>query len=130
MRVIQFHPSLSYEDFVRGWRPDGNGQLKLIDGVFLQAISAARAESDLPFVVIVEEINRGNPAQTFGEMLTLLEHDKRREEEAIELAYQSQAGRTRVHSRQPLCHRYDEHRRPIPRARRLGSATAVSHSSL
>ena len=92
MRVIQFHPSLSYEDFVRGWRPDGNGQLKLIDGVFLEAIGAARAEPDLPFVVIVEEINRGNPAQTFGEMLTLLEKDKRREEEAIELAYQSQAG--------------------------------------
>ena len=92
MRVIQFHPSSSYEDFVRGWRPDGNGQLKLIDGVFLEAIGAARAESDLPFVVVVEEINRGNPAQTFGEMLTLLEKDKRREEEAIELAYPRHAG--------------------------------------
>ncbi len=92
MRVIQFHPSLSYEDFVRGWRPDGNGDLKLIDGVFLEAIGAARAEPDLPFVVVIEEINRGNPAQTFGEMLTLLESDKRREDEAIELAYQSQAG--------------------------------------
>ena len=91
MRVIQFHPSSSYEDFVRGWRPDGNGQLKLIDGVFLEAIAAARAEPDLPYVVIVEEINRGNPAQTFGELLTLLEKDKRREEEAIELAYQRQA---------------------------------------
>ena len=92
MRSIQFHPSLSYEDFVRGWRPDGNGQLKLIDGAFLEAIVAARAEPDLPFVVVVEEINRGNPAQTFGEMLTLLESDKRREDEAIELAYQRQAG--------------------------------------
>ena len=92
MRVIQFHPSLTYEDFVRGWRPAGDGQLKLIDGVFLEAIAAARAEPDVPFVVIVEEINRGNPAQTFGEMLTLLEKDKRREEEAIELAYQRQAG--------------------------------------
>ena len=91
MRVIQFHPSSSYEDFVRGWRPDGNGQLRLIDGVFLEAIAAARAEPDLPFVVIVEEINRGNPAQTFGELLTLLEKDKRREEEAIELSYQRYA---------------------------------------
>lgn len=90
MRVIQFHPSLSYEDFIRGWRPDGDGQLKLIDGVFLEAIGAARAEPDQPFVVIIEEINRGNPSQTFGEMLTLLETDKRREEEAIELAYQNQ----------------------------------------
>jgi 5-methylcytosine-specific restriction enzyme B len=92
MRVIQFHPSLSYEDFVRGWRPTGDGQLKLTDGVFLEAVEAARAERDRPFIVIIEEINRGNPAQIFGEMLTLLEKDKRREEEAIELAYRSVAG--------------------------------------
>ncbi|MCZ0963510.1 AAA family ATPase [Paracoccus benzoatiresistens] len=92
MRAIQFHPSLSYEDFVRGWRPDGNGQLKLTDGVFLEAIEAARAERDRPFVVIIEEINRGNPSQIFGEMLTLLETDKRREDEAIELAYRSETG--------------------------------------
>ena len=91
LRAIQFHPSLSYEDFVRGWRPDGNGELKLIDGVFLEAIEAARAERDRPFVTIIEEINRGNPAQVFGEMLTLLETDKRREDEAIELAYHSDA---------------------------------------
>ncbi|WP_114096926.1 AAA family ATPase [Thalassospira profundimaris] len=92
MRSIQFHPSLSYEDFVRGWRPDGDGHLALIDGMFLEAIEAARAEPDLPFVVIIEEINRGNPAQIFGEMLTLLEKDKRREEEAIELAYSRAEG--------------------------------------
>jgi 5-methylcytosine-specific restriction protein B len=92
MRVIQFHPSLSYEDFVRGWRPAGNGQLKLTDGVFLEAVEVARAERDRPFVVIIEEINRGNPAQIFGEMLTLLEKDKRREDEAIELAYRNEAG--------------------------------------
>ena len=92
MRSIQFHPSLSYEDFVRGWRPDGHGQLSLIDGVFLEAVGTARAEPDRPFVVIIEEINRGNPAQIFGEMLTLLERDKRNEEEAIELAYRSKQG--------------------------------------
>jgi len=92
MRSIQFHPSLSYEDFVRGWRPDGDGALSLIDGVFLEAVEAARAEPDRPYVVIIEEINRGNPAQIFGEMLTLLEKDKRSEEEAIELAYRHEAG--------------------------------------
>ncbi len=91
MRFIQFHPSLSYEDFIRGWRPDGDGQLSLIDGAFLEAVEAARAEPD-PFVVIIEEINRGNPAQIFGEMLTLLENDKRKEEEAIELAYRREHG--------------------------------------
>lgn len=87
IRAIQFHPSLSYEDFVRGWRPDGDGRLSLVDGVFLEAIEAARAEADRPFVLVIEEINRGNPAQIFGEMLTLLEKDKRRSEEAIDLAY-------------------------------------------
>ena len=92
MRSIQFHPSLSYEDFVRGWRPDGNGQLSLIDGAFLESVETARAEPDRRFVVIIEEINRGNPAQIFGEMLTLLEKDKRSEEEAIELAYRHEQG--------------------------------------
>ena len=97
MRSIQFHPSLSYEDFVRGWRPDGNGQLSLIDGVLIEAVEAARAERDRPFVVIIEEINRGNPAQIFGEMLTLLEKDKRKEDEAIELSYRhSRAERTYI----------------------------------
>lgn len=91
VRVIQFHPSLSYEDFVRGWRPDGAGQLSLLDGVFLDAVEAARAEPDRPFVFVIEEINRGNPAQIFGEMLTLLEADKRNEMEAIELAYSNAA---------------------------------------
>ena len=92
MRSIQFHPSLSYEDFVRGWRPDGNGELSLIDGVFLEAVEAAHAQPDRPFVVVIEEINRGNPAQIFGEMLTLLEKDKRSQEEAIELAYRHEQG--------------------------------------
>lgn len=87
LRVVQFHPSLSYEDFVRGWRPSGDGRLTLTDGVFLEAVAAAKAESDVPFVVVIEEINRGNPAQVFGELLTLLEHDKRSADEALALAY-------------------------------------------
>lgn len=77
---------------MRGWRPDGNGQLSLIDGVFLESVEAARAEPDRDFIVIIEEINRGNPAQIFGEMLTLLEKDKRSEEEAIQLAYHRDRG--------------------------------------
>lgn len=92
MRAIQFHPSLSYEDFIRGWRPDSDGRLSLIDGIFLEAVKAARAEPDRPFVLVIEEINRGNPAQIFGEILTLLEKDKRNEDEAIELAYRHSEG--------------------------------------
>ncbi|MDK1377233.1 MULTISPECIES: AAA family ATPase [unclassified Sinorhizobium] len=92
LRVMQFHPSLSYEDFIRGWRPSGDGQLALIDGVFLEIVEAAKAEPDRPFVLVIEEINRGNPAQIFGEVLTLLEDTKRNREEAMELAYRRAPG--------------------------------------
>ena len=85
--ALQFQPSLSYEDFVRGWRPDGKGGLQLADGVFLDAIAAAKAAPHEPFVLVIEEINRGNPAQILGEMLTLIEDGKRRPEEALRLAY-------------------------------------------
>ncbi|MER9651829.1 AAA family ATPase [Mesorhizobium sp. M0199] len=92
LRVMQFHPSLSYEDFVRGWRPSGDGKLALIDGVFLEIVEAAKAEPDRPFVLVIEEINRGNPAQIFGEVLTLLEDTKRIRDEAMELAYRREPG--------------------------------------
>lgn len=96
LRVVQFHPSLAYEDFVRGWRPAGDGRLELVDGILMQAIQAAESEPDREFVLVIEEINRGNPAQIFGEMLTLLEVSKRRRSEAIELAYRREPGE-RVH---------------------------------
>lgn len=92
LRVVQFHPSLSYEDFVRGWRPSAAGKLELIDGLFLEIVEAAKAEPDRPFVLVIEEINRGNPAQIFGEVLTLLEDTKRSREEAMELAYRREPG--------------------------------------
>jgi 5-methylcytosine-specific restriction protein B len=85
--AVQFHPNLSYEDFVRGWRPSGEGKLELVDGVFLEAVKAAHAEPSLPFVIVIEEINRGNPAQIFGELLTLMEGSKRDKSEAMRLAY-------------------------------------------
>lgn len=87
LRMVQFHPSYSYEDFVCGWRPKGAGGLALVNGIFLEFVEAAKAEPDRPFVLVIEEINRGNPAQIFGEMLTLLENSKRNREDAIELAY-------------------------------------------
>ena len=96
LRSVQFHPSLSYEDFVRGWRPAGNGRLELSDGIFLDVVNAALARPDTPLVLVIEEINRGNPAQIFGELLTLLEDSKRSPEEAVELAYRAREGE-RVH---------------------------------
>ena len=92
VRAVQFHPNLSYEDFVRGWRPSGDGKLDLIDGPFLQMIKTASQEADVKSVLVIEEINRGHPAQIFGEMLTLLEADKRTPSEALELCYRREPG--------------------------------------
>ncbi|MEX2598861.1 MAG: AAA family ATPase [Dehalococcoidia bacterium] len=93
---IQFHANLSYEDFVRGWRPAAEGRLTLVDGPFLRAASAAAADPTQKHVVVIEEINRGNPAQIFGEMLTLLESDKRTPNEALALSYPRERGE-RIH---------------------------------
>ena len=87
VRQVQFHPNLSYEDFVRGWRPDGEGGLVLADGPFLKLAEDAREDQDGKYVMVIEEINRGNPASIFGELLTLLEADKRSPNDALALAY-------------------------------------------
>ena len=95
VRAVQFHPNLSYEDFVRGWRPVGDGKLTLADGVFMETLRAASADSSAKFVVVIEEINRGSPAQIFGELLTLLEADKRSPRDAVELCYPDPDGTRR-----------------------------------
>ena len=92
VRPMQFHPNLSYEDFVRGWRPQGDGRLELVDGPFLRVVEEAQEDPDSDYVMVIEEINRGNPASIFGEMLTLLEADKRNPDEALALAYPHEIG--------------------------------------
>ena len=87
VKALQFHPNLSYEDFVRGWRPAGEGKLELVDGPFLKMAQTAKERPDEIHVIVIEEINRGNPAQIFGELLTLMEADKRNPDEALELCY-------------------------------------------
>ncbi len=95
VRAVQFHPNLSYEDFVRGWRPTGEGKLSLADGLFMEVIKAASKDPSSKFFVVIEEINRGNPAQIFGELLTLLEAGKRTPNEALELCYPDADGKRR-----------------------------------
>ena len=96
VRPFQFHANMSYEDFVRGYRPTGAGggdaKLELVDGPFMKLIEDACNDADNKYVMVIEEINRGNPAQIFGEMLTLLEADKRTDNEALSLAYPKDEG--------------------------------------
>lgn len=82
LTMVTFHPSYGYEDFVEGFRPDtaaaGAGlHLKLKDGVFLRVCAAAKKSPDETFLIIVDEINRGDLPRILGELITLLELDKR-----------------------------------------------------
>ena len=78
---VTFHPSYTYEDFIEGFRPDGSGagglSLALEDGVFKRVCRAAQANPGRPYLLLIDEINRGNVAKIMGELLTLLERDKR-----------------------------------------------------
>jgi|Wag4MinimDraft_19_1082662.scaffolds.fasta_scaffold00311_3 5-methylcytosine-specific restriction protein B len=95
LRTIQFHPNYSYEDFVRGWRPGGDGRLNIVDGIFMQIAKDALHNMERPFILVIEEVNRGSPAQIFGELLTLLEAGKRTPDAAMQLCYPDADGEHR-----------------------------------
>ncbi len=72
---VQFHQNYSYEDFIQGYRPNEDG-FKLVDGVFYKFCKKAE-KSDKPHYFIIDEINRGNLSKIFGELMMLVESDKR-----------------------------------------------------
>lgn len=84
---LQFHQSYSYEDFVQGLRPAANGGFELRNGVFYQLCQAAQAHPDRAYFLIIDEINRGNLSKILGELLQLIEADKRTEAYAVRLTY-------------------------------------------
>lgn len=97
VEFIQFHQSYAYEDFVQGWRPNSDGGFNLRNGAFYEFCDLARGDSQRPYVFIIDEINRGNLSKIFGELLMLIEYDKRGSSNAIKLTYsESQADRFSV----------------------------------
>ena len=87
LRTVQFHQSYSYEDFVQGYRPDEGGGFLLKPGVFLEFCEAALADRNQTYVFIIDEINRGNLSKIFGELMLLIESDKRTSDWATKLSY-------------------------------------------
>jgi len=84
--LVQFHQSYSYEDFIEGYRPTGQG-FELVKGAFYSFCKKAADDEDNEYFFIIDEINRGNLSTIFGELFMLIESDKRGPKNKLQLLY-------------------------------------------
>jgi len=88
IEFVTFHQSYSYEDFIEGFRPQENGIIDREDGIFKTLCEEADKDPSKNFYIVIDEINRGNISKIFGELITLIEEDKRgKEEYRVKLPY-------------------------------------------
>ena len=87
VEMVQFHQSYSYEDFMQGFRPHDDGSFRLENGVFYRFCKKAQSDPDKKYFFIIDEINRGNLSKIFGELMLLIEKDKRGPDNAVSLTY-------------------------------------------
>ncbi|MDB4431066.1 EVE domain-containing protein [Pseudomonadales bacterium] len=83
IEMVQFHQSYSYEDFIQGFRPKDDGTFQLTNGIFYKFSKRAQSDPNNDYFFVIDEINRGNLSKIFGELMLLIEKDKREQEVSL-----------------------------------------------
>ncbi len=83
VEFVVFHPSTTYEDFVRGLRPNPQGQFEIQDGLFVEMCKEAWEKNNVDHLLFIDEINRANTARVLGDLLYAIEPSKRVDPRAV-----------------------------------------------